>query len=41
MAIGGFNGVVWMYEAQHGYKPWDAPEYDTLDDGLGEDLDSL
>jgi len=42
MAIGGFNGVVWMYEYQHGYKPWDTPsEYDTLDDGFGEDLDNF
>ena len=42
MAIGGFNGVVWVYEAQYGYKPWDAPsEYDSLDDGLGEDINNF
>jgi hypothetical protein len=42
MAIGGFNAVVWMYEAKHGYKPWDAPsEYDSLDERLGEDIDNF
>lgn len=39
MAIGGFNGVVWVYESQYGYKPWDAPSgYDTLEDGYEEDF---
>jgi len=42
MAIGGFNGVVWMYEYQHGYKPWDTPsEYDTLEEGFEEDMDNF
>jgi hypothetical protein len=37
MAIGGFNGVVWIYEQQHGYKPWEAPtEYDVLEEGFEE-----
>lgn len=42
MAIGGFNGVVWMYEAQYGYKPWDEPSgYDTLEGGYEEDIDNF
>lgn len=42
MAIGGFNGVVWVYESQYGYRPWDAPsEYDTLDEGFEEGMDNF
>jgi len=42
MAIGGFNGVVWVYESQYGYKPWDAPSgYETLEGGYEEDFGDL
>jgi len=38
IAIGGFNGVVWVYEYHHGYKPWDAPSpYEPLDGSGLED----
>ncbi len=42
MAIGGFNGVVSVYEAQYGYKPWDAPSgYDGLEDGYEEGMEDF
>ena len=32
MALGGFHGVVAVYEYRYGYKPWDVPPpYDSLD----------
>ena len=42
MAIGGFNGVVGVYEFNHGYKPWDAPSpYDPLDGSGFEDTEGF
>jgi len=42
MAIGGFNGVAWIYETQYGYKPWETPsDYDMLEDGYEEDVDNF
>jgi len=42
MAIGGFNGVVRVYEYHHGYKPWDVPSpYEPLDGSGMEDTESF
>jgi hypothetical protein len=40
MAIAGFNGIVSLYEFQHGYKPWESPsQLEPLGDLTREDAD--